>query len=216
MFTIKTSSLSRFILKTTTIILFSFFALQSQSYQDMNTKISYPWQLDIAKKKNKTVLDYFYLLPSDFLDCERTENGLPSLSIRKKQVTFIDEKNGYLEFFKSSQMALFKSRKDSLDIVVLQTGKSGAGCSCGSINDAFQFIPEKNIWIPRKDLFPSGYKHDELYNKYVDLNILPFFKLPKKGFTIEIADEAKHDSVIGSLRWNGERFAVFSEIKQPK
>jgi hypothetical protein len=113
-------------------------------------------------------------------------------------------------------MALFKNRKDSIDIIVLQTGKSGAGCSCGSINDAFQFIPETKIWIPRTDLFPSGYKHEELYNKYGVFDILPFFRLPKKGLTIEIADESKHDSAIGSLIWNGSKFVVSSAIKQLK
>lgn len=174
--------------------------LYSQSYQDMNTKIGYPWQIEFAKKKNKTILDYFYLLPSDFLDCEHTEKGLPSLSLRKKQVTFIDEKNGYIEFFKSDQVALFKNRKDSIDIIVLQMRKSGAGCSCGSINDAFQFIPERNVWIPRTDLFPSGYKHEELYNKYSEFNLLPFFKLPRKGLVIEIADEVKNNFVIGALK----------------
>jgi hypothetical protein len=212
----KLTSLSSIMLKTVSSVVLSYLLIYSQNYQDFSTKISYPWQMDIAKKKNKTIIDYFYLLPGGFLDCDGTHHYYPTFSERKKLLTHIDEKNGYIESVTIHQMALFKNKKESIDILVLQTGKSGAGSSCGSLNQAFQYIPEKYIWIERSDLFPSGYNHEELYNKYSEFNLLPFFKLPRKGLIIEIADEAQNDSVIGTLQWDGGKFNIFSDIQRPE
>jgi hypothetical protein len=169
--------------------------------------ITFPWQKELSQKKNKTILDYFLLLPSEYLDCENVKSGFPSVEERKKLCKLIDEKNGYIQFFNAAEIALFKNRQDSIDFVALQIGKCGAGATCGGVNTILQFSSSKNYWIKRDDLLPKGFSFELLYEIYSEEDRCPYFKLPQKGVVIEIRDE-NTEKVLKLLKWNGVRFSV--------
>jgi hypothetical protein len=179
----------------------------TQLYADMTNLLtpSFAWQKELSQKKNKTILDYYLLLPSEYLDCENVTSGFPTVEERKKLCRLIDEKNGYIQFFNVAEIALFKNRKDSIDFVVLQIGKCGAGATCGGVNTVLQYSSSKNCWIIRDDLLPEGFSFDLLYDAYSEEDKCPYFKLPQKGVVIEIRDE-NTEEVLKSLKWNGMRF----------
>lgn len=170
-------------------------------------KSNLPWQTEIAKKSSKSVMDYFLLLPSSILDCENTSQGFPTMEARKKLARTVDAKNGYLEFMKKAQLAIFKDRANKTDIIAIQSGMSGAGASCGAVNSLFSFDSASGSWINRDDLLPPGFKHQDLYNKLADQDILPYFELPRKGLEIKIKDE-NSDSTLSVVMWTGQKFVV--------
>jgi len=204
--------LKLFYLKSLIIFMYTLTVSNAQYYHEFSLKSDLPWQIVLAKKKNKTILDYFYLLPSDFLDCDRTQQGLPSVEKRKKICRLIDEKNGYIQFYNSSQIALFKDRKKAIDIIAIQTGLCGAGSNCGSINCLIQFNVNTNTWIERTDLLPAGYSHEALFEKYINQDKCPYFDLPKEGYLINIRDEISGETICG-LQWNGHSFDIAQDCR---
>lgn len=168
---------------------------------------SFGWQSPIAAKPNKTVEDYFLLLPMSFLDCENVSHRFPTMESRMQLIGKKDTRNGYLGFFKTAQIAVFKNRADKTDYIAVQIGKSGAGSTCGGINTLLQFDSARKMWKKREDLFPKGYTFEELYEKYSEDESFPYFDLPQKGLEVRIKEESK-DSVLFTLKWNGTKFVV--------
>jgi hypothetical protein len=183
------------LLTNTTILIFA----DSNEY-----KIEYEWQNSIAEQKKLNIRDYFLLLPSSILDCENS--GFKTNVSREKIINKTDIVNGYMSFFKTSEIALFKDRKHNIDIVAIQIGKCGAGSTC-NFNTIMQFDKIKKIWISREDLLPVGCTHSELYDKYIDNGKCPYFKLPEKGLKIKVLDESTAD-LICEFGWNGSRFMI--------
>lgn len=160
-----------------------------------------PWSDSIMALSKKSIEDYYLLLPMKFLDCEEMQQELRTVKGRKYEIAVKDSPNGYIQFFRTAEICLFKNRKNNTDIIAVQIGRSGAGTNCGAINQLYQLIPEHHIWIERDDLLPKGYTVEELYKG----EILPYYALPRKGLSIEIMDE-ESNSRIGTLTWNGEKF----------
>lgn len=176
--------------------------------------LDFPWQDSIAELKQKNIHDYFLLLPSNFLDCENIKEGYSSIQKRETLCNVIDIKNGYIQFLKVAEMALFKNRSDSIDIIAVQIGKCGAGATCGAVNEIMQFLPKEKKWKFKKDLLPTGYTYKELYEKYIDDDICPYFKLPQKGLVIKIVDENQEKDMF-QMKWNGEKFFLLTKHPCP-
>jgi hypothetical protein len=156
------------------------------------------------------VEDYFLLLPSSFLDCENLSHGYPTKEERRKLIKTSDARNGYLEFNRNSQIAVFKDRNDKRDYIAVQIGRSGSGNTCGAINSLFQFDVKTSSWIKRDDLFPKGYSHSELYNSLSDRDIFPYFLLPRRGTIIKVKNE-ENDSLLAELKWDGKKFTAIGQ-----
>ena len=174
---------------------------------DSTFSINFEWQNAIVETKKKSIQDYFLLLPSDFLDCEKSAQGFPTLNKRLALIKKIDLKNGYLAFMNSSEMALFKSKKEGFDFLVIQIGKSGSGNTCECHNQVLQFLPKTKNWKLRDDLLPKGYTQEELYDRLSEHDIFPYFELPKKGFEIKVRNE-NSDSTLYRMKWDGSKFIL--------
>lgn len=186
----------------------AFLLSQSYSYSaDSSLSATYDWQTPISEKSKKTVEDYFLLLPSSILDCEYVSHGLPTRVEREKIIGKKDIRNGYLGFFKTAQIAVFKNRSDKSDVIAIQVGKSGAGTTCGGLNTLLQFDSTSKAWKKREDLLPKGFTFEELYERYSGGDVYPYFDLPQKGLDLQIKEEGK-DSVLSVLKWNGTRFVL--------
>jgi hypothetical protein len=198
---------------TKNILPFILSILSIVSFGQENIKKSYSiefeWQKDIANKPTKTIEDYFFLLPSSFLDCEGIYEGLPTKEKREKIVNSKDIKNGYLEFYKTAQLALFKDRLNSKDIVALQIGRCGAGSTCGALNTLLEFVDNK--WLYRVELLPNRERMEDIYNRLEKQDICPYFDLPKIGTTILIRDENSNDSIILKYKWTGQKFELLTK-----
>jgi hypothetical protein len=171
----------------------------------LEPKCEFLWQDTIAMKKNLNVLDYFLLLPSSILNCENPQQDFKTAKERLTLPTKIDIKNGYISFFKAAELTLFKNRKNNIDIIALQIGKCGAGSTCGGTNSLMQFQRTSRKWALRNDLLPNGCTHEELYEKHIDQNICPYFKLPATGLVISVKDEST-DSTLEQFEWDGTKF----------
>lgn len=167
--------------------------------------VTLDWQDSIASISAKNISHYYYLLPSHFLDCE--QSGFQTLKSRESEIKIKDIKNGYIQFLGNSEITVFKNRKMGIDIIAVQIGGSGAANTCGSVNSLFQLIPECSIWIKRDHLLPENCTHDQLYEKYSDEDILPYFDLPQQGLIIKVLDE-NSTKEMKKLKWNGEKFIV--------
>ncbi|MBT4498253.1 MAG: hypothetical protein HOC74_11050 [Gemmatimonadetes bacterium] len=164
--------------------------------------LEFEWQNGIATEKTKNINDYFLLLPSEFIDCEGAQFGQYSTKQkREKIISKIDQKNGYLQFYKTGQLVLFKDRKNNKDIIAIQSGRCGAGNTCGALNTLLEF--QDSTWIFRIDLLPDGKRIEDLY---YDDDTCPYFDLPQYGTTILIKNEWGDDSIITRYKWTKQKF----------
>lgn len=177
-----------------------------QEHANRTYPIEFDWQHDIAKKKKRTIEDYFLLLPSQFLDCERIFKGFPTVDNRIEIIKKKDLRNGYLEFHGRSQIALFKDKTNSKDIIAIQIGGCGAGNTCGSLNTLLEFTDNK--WVYRIDLLPNSKRVEDIYNEIEKDGKCPYFNLPQIGTTIELRDENNNGSIIMKYEWTGQRFNI--------
>lgn len=159
------------------------------------------WQLKIAQKEKKTILDYFYLLPKRLLEGELyIEND--NLNFRKKIIeennkphNYLNIKNGYLIASPSAYiiMALFKDRVNKKDIIGIVRGCGGVPyiiCDYAFI----EYNADTLNWKLNKEVFPW----DEFYKKNEELEssktwgdfkeILPEIVLPEYGTKITVLD----------------------------
>jgi hypothetical protein len=171
-----------------------------------NPKKKYPlefeWQNEIATAKTKNIKDYFLLLPSEFIDCEGAQFGQYSTKQKREEIiSKIDQKNGYLQFYRTAQLVLFKDRKNKKDIIAIQSGRCGAGNTCGALNTLLEF--QDSTWVFRIDLLPEGKRIEDLY---YDDDHCPYFDLPQYGTTILIKNELDDDSIITRYKWTKQRF----------
>jgi hypothetical protein len=200
-------------MKSTRLALLSISLVLSLSSNPFSEEIdslfstNFAWQNSIAETRKKNIQDYFLLLPSVFLDCENVAQGFPSLKKRLALITKNDPKNGYLAFMKNSEIALFRNKKEESDFLVVQIGRSGVGNTCECHNQVIQFNSNSKKWKIRDDLLPQGYTQKELYDKLSDLEIFPYFELPKKGYEIKVRNE-NSDSTLYRMKWDGTKFII--------
>lgn len=162
------------------------------------------WQSKIKNKPEKTVLDYFLLLPSALLDCEVDVGGFSSEQ-RQKMIRTMDVQNDYIELENGSQIALFTNKINTITYIAVQIGASGQGCNCTPISTLFEFNAKSNSWIERSDRIPVNLQFAQLCSKYQSTDIAPYYHLPHKGKTIEIIDDNKSD-ILAKMYWNGSQF----------
>lgn len=165
----------------------------------------YEWQKELIEKENKSVRDYFLLLPLEMVNCE-APIGDESYKNREALLTKENIKAGYLESG-NMQIALFKDRANEIDLIAIQSGKSGQGTNCGGINTILEF--KDGCWVYRHDLLPKNSVLEEIESAYLLKNnyevALPYFNLPEVGTTIRVLDE-ENDDEIYKLKWNGTAF----------
>ncbi len=166
---------------------------------------NYEWQRELLEKGNKSVKDYFLLLPIDIVYCEQPLED-ESYKSREDLLTKENIKAGYLEAG-NMQVALFKDRENDLDLIAIQRGKSGAGTTCGGINAILEF--KEGCWVYRNDLLPEDKVLTDIEKAYLVKNnyevALPYFALPEVGTTIRVLDE-ENEGEIYNLKWNGTVF----------
>ncbi len=193
---------------TTIFICSSLYSFGQENVKNVYS-IEFPWQTELTKKEKKTIEDYFLLLPSDFIDCEGIYEGYPTREKREKLIQKKDVRNGYIEFQKTAQLALFKDKVNSKDIVAIQIGRCGAGSTCGSLNTLLEL--KDNKWIYRVDLLPKRERMEDIYNRLEKEDKCPYFDLPQIGTVISVRDENNNGAIITSYRWTGTNFQITNE-----
>ena len=162
------------------------------------------WQDGIAEKQIKTIKDYFFLLPPEWLDCENPESFSTQQS-RSSAIKIVDEKNGYIQFFNKAEIALFKDKKNNTDLIALQIGECGEGAHCQNINSVFVYNSTQRKWVEQKQLIPASANCVKIYDEKIDSGICPYWKLPRYGRQIEVKNEHT-DKVIAIIEWTGQSF----------
>ncbi len=191
-------------MKVIWIVMLAAISIEIFAQENPNKKytIEFEWQKTIAHKESKNIKDYFLLLPSEIINCEGAMmNEYSTKQQREGSISKLDLKNGYLQFHRTGQLVLFKDRINKKDIIAVQSGRCGAGNTCGAYNTLMEFHNEQ--WMFRIDLLPDGKLIEELY---YDDNSCPYFDLPQFGTTILIRNELKEGSVITKYKWTKQRF----------
>lgn len=163
--------------------------------------LEYHWQVAIANKQTKDILDYFNLIPSEFINCEGAQfAAYDSIQKRAAIINEVDKKNGYLEFYNGSQIVLFKDRVSKRDIIGIQSGKCGAGTTCGAVNGFY--ILQDSDWIEVKNITPfTPSLIDALYSD----DICPYYDLPRYGLKVNLMDEFSGQK-IHEMTWEKDQF----------
>ena len=187
--------------------------------------LSHSWQKKIAEKPQKTILDYYMLIPTGWLEGEDgfgTNEGQKDTyeyrmeSVKKSPWGCLDQKNGFLKAAPDANicMALFKDKIHNRDVIAFVEG-------CGempvqSCNYLFiTFDEAKKEWRNVNDLFPYEEmgKRCKFLEKHKtwddDTTVEPYLKLPEFGTTIKIMDTFSDDEhLLFVAKWNGERFVL--------
>ena len=166
------------------------------------------WQLKIKNKPQKSVVDYYLLLPDAFFDCEL---GMEfNKSQRLEAIVIKDVVNGYVAFKGAYvfTIALFKDRVNDLDYVAISSNDSGRGNTCGGINAVMQFTPNGR-WDYRHDVLPSKKQIDQKVRKYYkDPDDVSFhYNLPRHGLIISLNDDSSNE-IICKMKWNINKFEL--------
>jgi len=163
-------------------------------------EIEYEWQQKFSKKKIKDALDYFYLLPSVFINCEGASfNAYDSFEKRKNIEPRVSDDRAYLGFYRVAEIAIFR-RKSGADIIAIQSGRCGAGNTCGAINSTFTF--EEGIWKETPEVIPMSIT--DILNAPAD-EVCPYIDLSKKENGIVLMDSWA-EKPMKDAGWNGEIF----------
>ena len=184
-------------------------------------RLEYDWQIKIADKPNKTILDYYLLLPSELLSGESAlkdsyEFRLSSTTTKGKCKVNIE--NGYLVADPDAfiHLALFKNMKDGKVIIayVKDCGEMPVqSCDYGFLT----FDNKRKSWENANYLFPFEkmkakclkIEKSKTKNWYDRPEVIPYLNLPELGTTIKIMDAYSNDEhLLFSAKWNGERFEI--------
>lgn len=167
--------------------------------------LSFEWQKEVASKSNKTVHDYFHLLPDAFFDPEGISDLYESVQSRDSLITILDLSNGYIRFEGTNEITLYKDRKNNRDIIALQVGKYCHACNSPEGNRILKFDTTMNRWVPMESLLPDNFDRYGRYNTNSDIERFPYFDLPQHGTSILIRDE-ETETILDTLYWNGSSF----------
>lgn len=166
------------------------------------------WQLEIKDKSQKSIVDYYLLLPDAFFDCEL---GMEfNKSQRLEAMIVKDVLNGYVEFKGAYRfsIALFKDRVNNLDYLAISSNDSGRGSSCGGINAVVQFTPSGK-WDYRNEVLPPKEQINQQVKRYYkDPDDVSFhYHLPQHGLIITLNDDSSNE-IICKMKWNVEKFEL--------
>jgi len=174
------------------------------------------WQKAIAKTENKTILDYYLLLPKSLLEAESEiindskEFRLEKANSDNPNHGRVNIKSGYLIASPDIwlKMAVFKDRINRKDIIAIEFGcgpPPNMYCDYGFI----EFDSEKLIWSINKNVFPWD-KFEKIYlEQSKDDNIEPFIPnliIPEFGTDIKMVDAWNTEKTVYTFKWNGQKF----------
>lgn len=157
----------------------------------------------------KSIDYYYYKLNDNTFLCDADANAA-SKENRKKSISVIDIKNGYIKAklaVGELQVALFKDRAAKKDLIIA-TVNCGSGCMCNTIQfyvaDALGNVKETESIFPIQEIesennkWKTYYKTDELFTAYV---------LPQIGTSIKVINSDTGDFLY-SLKWVENKFIL--------
>jgi hypothetical protein len=172
------------------------------------------WQIEIAKKKVRSIEDYYLILPKKLLEAE-LEIKNDNRKFRLDKISRVNIKSGYLIANPDAhlEMALFRDKKNNRDILAIVLGCGSPPiqyCDFGFL----EFDSNEMVWSINKEVFPwaeFNSKCDELSNsKPSDQEyFLPNIILPEFGTTIHLIDAWDSDNTpLVLIKWNGQSFEM--------
>ena len=171
---------------------------------------------ELKAKENKSVLDYYLLLPESFFGCEKrvnsyprriTERNVQELADWKAKVEYLQEKKGYLRT-KHRTVALFKDRQRGKDYIAITNNFEGMTLEnreeCP--NARLIFLKEgyrKRNWNYARNLYPPYYQQleDGVY-------LLPENGTTIKVFKSRVAYAKGEAGPVHSLLWKAGAFCL--------
>ncbi|NME71586.1 hypothetical protein [Flammeovirga aprica] len=166
------------------------------------------WQLPIAKKEVKTILDYYLLMPDELFDCETGSQY--DKNKRMELIRLKDIRNGYIDFNRNCTITLFKDRSAKRDYIAVSSNSSGRGTTCGGYNMIIELSTATGQWFYRNHLFPKG---DDLIKKFYGENLEDgdmYKKLPRYGLIIQLKDEFLEGTIL-EMKWDGTCFKLVAQ-----
>jgi hypothetical protein len=166
------------------------------------------WQLELKDKEEKSIMDYYLLLPNAVFDCELDRSF--DKNQRLVLITVQDIKNGFIEFEGDQKfsLALFKDRVNEIDYIAISNNHSGRGSTCGGLNTILQFASSKG-WKYRTDVLPPkeqiSYLVKEFYKNTDEISY--YYKLPQFGLVVTLNDGST-DKVICKMKWKADKFEL--------
>lgn len=166
--------------------------------------------LSLVHSAEKTILDYYLALDPMIFSCEDQRVTNPSPAWRKKQITLIDLRNGYLQARYDNangqgpifEMTVFKDKLRQQDIVAVNRA-CGEACQCKEFN--FQTMDVHGNWHNYKD-FPFAKIDEILSKKDVDYDL----QLPRFGTEIKVVNSAT-DKPMMRVQWISGRFVLLEK-----
>lgn len=171
------------------------------------------YQDSVSVLSSKTVLDYYYLLPSQpYFDREAGDDNLAS---RKKGLTHTNTQNGYLvgghNFGYPFTMVLYKDKVNKIDYLMAHRIQH-PGVMFHSFFEILRF--QEGSW---SSVFPEiskagiQYREDHLADFKEDEYVLPV--LPEFGTTLKFVKcdlyedpDCENARVVFSFDWDGQKF----------
>lgn len=187
-------------------------------------KLEYDWQIKIAEKTNKTILDYYLLLPSGLIHSGMNSQYGPldsfnyRIQLSQKSLSKVNIKNGFLRVDTENDaflfIALFKDAENKLDIIAYVLG-------CGelpvqSCDYGFMiFDSNRKVWknanyvFPFKEMDRKCLKIEKKKKWYDEKVVSPYLGLPEFGTTIRILDAySNEEHLLFKAKWNGKKFQI--------
>jgi hypothetical protein len=175
-------------------------SMQISAFEPEEHQIEFGWQQEFSDKSNKVALDYFYLLPSIYINCEGASfNAYDSLDKRKNIKPRVSDDGEYLGFYRTAEISVYK-RKSGGDIIAIQSGRCGSGNTCGAINSAFTF--ENGTWKETIEVLPKNVI--DILRTPTD-EVCPYIDLSKNKKGLVIMNEYTGQD-INEFSWNGVQF----------
>ncbi len=182
------------------LILITTLSFQTLAQEMKTYKIEFDWQNEIANKINKDALDYFYLLPSVFINCEGASMGMyKTLENRRSIKPKLSEDRDYLGFYRVAELSVLRKSHGG-DVIAIQSGRCAAGNTCGAINSTFVF--EGGVWKESSGILPKSI-NDVLVAPADE--ICPYIDLSKTKNGVVLMDLYSEKPIAEAI-WNGKRF----------
>lgn len=161
-------------------------------------------------KSGKTILDYYLMLPDEYLGCKEKVIYTPSIiqersrediSALKANIIYSNLKKGYLKT-SSRTIVLFKDHEHGEDVIVIGNNPELDSCPDIGITLLTPGTKEK-YWHQRSDILPPEYI----------ISSDRYFQLPENGTTISVfqspyQEEKQKDAISHYLVWKNGYFNV--------
>lgn len=187
---------------------------------DKNKNESEEFQKRLTNKSDKSILDYYYLLPSS--PYFERELGDDTKTERDSGIVHLNLKSGYLigghRMGPNFTMALFKNRKENKDYIMIQRIQYPGEMFHGFFD--FITFTHNNKWVSADSIFTNTRNEKEktlLENIKSDELCTPV--IPESGTVIEFRkwnpvnnEDHRKGTLLYKYKWNGQSFD-FVEVK---